>query len=164
MEASHVGRFDDFDEFGEISSNCQMHANKLNTWRPAMLADLTIISCLSVVFWSLAKYPQIRHICQIRHIRRIRRFVGTLVLTSFACILAFCKILSNSSYLPNSSNSRLCWYRSLEFTCLNFGIWRNIVKFAIFVITRISGHIWRMARMEMDCTLKKLAIFFKFLL
>ena len=43
MEASHVGGFDDFgecDKFGKISSNCQMHANKLNTWRPAMLADL----------------------------------------------------------------------------------------------------------------------------
>ena len=47
MEASHVGGFDDFgecDEFGEISSNCQMNANKLNTWRPAMLADLTILA------------------------------------------------------------------------------------------------------------------------
>ena len=33
----NVGGFDDFgesDEFGEISSNCQMNANKLNTWRP----------------------------------------------------------------------------------------------------------------------------------
>ena len=42
MEASHVGGFDDIgisDKFGEISSNCQMNANKLNTWRPAMLGD-----------------------------------------------------------------------------------------------------------------------------
>ena len=39
MDASYVGGFDDFgegDEFGKISSNCQMTANKLNTWRPAM--------------------------------------------------------------------------------------------------------------------------------
>ena len=31
----NVDGFDDFgesDEFGEISSNCQMNANKLNTW------------------------------------------------------------------------------------------------------------------------------------
>ena len=34
------GDFGEFDEFGGISSNCQMNANKLNTWRPAMLADL----------------------------------------------------------------------------------------------------------------------------
>ena len=47
MEGSHVDGFDDFgecDEFGEISSNCQMNANKLNTWSPAMLADLTILA------------------------------------------------------------------------------------------------------------------------
>ena len=28
------------DEFGKISSNSQMHANKLNTWKPAKLVDL----------------------------------------------------------------------------------------------------------------------------
>ena len=41
----NVGGFDDFgesDKFGEISSNCQMNANKLNTWRAAMLVDLTM--------------------------------------------------------------------------------------------------------------------------
>ena len=51
MEASHVGGFDDFDEFCKILSNCQMNENKLNTWRPAMLADLT----------TEAKYRQICH-------------------------------------------------------------------------------------------------------
>ena len=30
------------DEFGKISSNSQINANKLNTWKPAMLVDLTI--------------------------------------------------------------------------------------------------------------------------
>ena len=47
MEACHVGGFDDFgecDEFGEISPNCQVSANKLNTWKQAMLADLTILA------------------------------------------------------------------------------------------------------------------------
>ena len=58
MEACHVGGFDDFgecDEFGEISSNCQIHANKLNTWRPALLADLTILANVT----NLAKFRQI---------------------------------------------------------------------------------------------------------
>ena len=47
MEACHVGGFDDVgkcDKFGKLSSTCQIHANKLNTWRPAMLADLTILA------------------------------------------------------------------------------------------------------------------------
>ena len=47
MEASHVGGFDDFgecDEFGEISSNCEMNPNKFSTWRPDMLADKTILA------------------------------------------------------------------------------------------------------------------------
>ena len=43
------------DKFGKISSNCQMHANKLNTWRPAMLADLTILANVT----NLAKFHQI---------------------------------------------------------------------------------------------------------
>ena len=46
MEASHVGGFDDF---GEISSNRQMNANELSTWRPAMLADLTILASVKKV-------------------------------------------------------------------------------------------------------------------
>ena len=32
------------DEFGKISSNSQINANTLNTWKPAMLADLTILA------------------------------------------------------------------------------------------------------------------------
>ena len=59
----------------------------------------------SFVFWSLAKY------CQIRRIRRIRCSVGTLVSSSFACFLVFGKI---SSYSPNSPYSPLCWYPCLE--------------------------------------------------
>ena len=58
MEVSHVGRFHDFgecDEFDEILSNCQMNANKLNTWRPAMLADLTILANAT----NLANFHQI---------------------------------------------------------------------------------------------------------
>ena len=54
MEASHGGGFDDFGEcheFGEISSNCQINVNKLNTWKPAMLAvvkfAIFVIACIS---------------------------------------------------------------------------------------------------------------------
>ena len=49
MVASQVGGFDDFgdfgecDKFGKISPNCQVSANNLNTWKQAMLADLTIL-------------------------------------------------------------------------------------------------------------------------
>ena len=43
------------DEFGKILSNCQINANKLNTWRPAMLADLTILANVT----DLAKFHQI---------------------------------------------------------------------------------------------------------
>ena len=46
MEACRVSGFD---ELGKILSNCQMNANELNTWRAAMLADLT----------NLAKFSQI---------------------------------------------------------------------------------------------------------
>ena len=86
----------------------------------------------------------IPHICQIRCIRQIRHFVGALVLSSFAWILVFGKISSNSPYLPNLLYSwalPLRWYPCLEFIRLNFGLWRNIIKFAIFVIACISGHI-----------------------
>ena len=31
-------------EFGKISPNSQINANKLNTWKPAMLVDLMILS------------------------------------------------------------------------------------------------------------------------
>ena len=58
-------------EFGKISANSQINANKLNTWKPAMLVDLTIFE-----LQPLAKY---RQICQFRQIRRIRRSVGTLL-------------------------------------------------------------------------------------
>ena len=43
------------DEFGKISSNSQINANKLNKWKPAMLADLTIL----VNVTNLAKFRQI---------------------------------------------------------------------------------------------------------
>ena len=49
--------------------------------------------------------------------------------------MVFGEISSNSPHLPNSphsSNSPLCWYSCLELIRLNFGLWRNIVKFAIF--------------------------------
>ena len=52
MEARQCwGGFDDFgecDEFGKILSNCQMNANKLNTWRIAMLVDLTMQKMIQV--------------------------------------------------------------------------------------------------------------------
>ena len=31
-------------EFGKISPNSQINVNKLNTWKPAMLVDLTILA------------------------------------------------------------------------------------------------------------------------
>ena len=34
-------------EFGKISPNSQINANKLNTWKPAMLLDLTILAILT---------------------------------------------------------------------------------------------------------------------
>ena len=49
------------DEFGNISSNSQINANKLNTWRPAMLADLTILANVT----NLAKFRQIAKWMQI---------------------------------------------------------------------------------------------------
>ena len=58
MEASHVGGFDDFgecDEFVKKSLNCQMNANKLNTCKPAMLVDFTILANVTI----LAKFRQI---------------------------------------------------------------------------------------------------------
>ena len=58
MEASHVGGFDNF---GEISSNRQMNANKLSTWRPAMLADLTILASVK----KLAKFRQFHKCMQV---------------------------------------------------------------------------------------------------
>ena len=48
-------------EFGKISSNFQMNANKLNTWSPAMLADLMILANVT----NLAKYLQIPKQMQI---------------------------------------------------------------------------------------------------
>ena len=42
-------------EFGEIPSNCQLHVNKLNTWWPAMLEDLTILGNVT----NFAKFRQI---------------------------------------------------------------------------------------------------------
>ena len=39
------------------------------------------------------------------------------------------------------TNSPLCWYPCLELIRLNFGLWQNIVKFAIFVIACIFGQI-----------------------
>ena len=42
------------DEFGKISPNSQINANKLNTWKPAMLVDLTILANIT----NLAKFCQ----------------------------------------------------------------------------------------------------------
>ena len=49
------------DEFGKILSNCQIKANKLNTWKPSMLVDLTILANVtnSANFLQIAKYMQI---------------------------------------------------------------------------------------------------------
>ena len=49
------------DQFGNISSNSQINANKLNTWRPAMLVDLTILVNVTnlVKFCQIAKRMQI---------------------------------------------------------------------------------------------------------
>ena len=51
------------DKFGKISPNCQVSANKLNTWKQAMLVDLAILanvtnlaSCLDVVKVSVTGY------------------------------------------------------------------------------------------------------------
>ena len=49
------------DEFGKISSNSQINANKLDTWNPAMLADLTILANVT----NLAKFRQITKCMQI---------------------------------------------------------------------------------------------------
>ena len=57
MEASHDGRFDDSgerDRFGKILPNCQFNAKKLNTWKPAMMADLAILANAT----NLAKFCQ----------------------------------------------------------------------------------------------------------
>ena len=57
MEASHNGGFDDSGEcykFGKILPNCQVNAKKLNTWKPAMMADLTILANVT----NLAKFCQ----------------------------------------------------------------------------------------------------------
>ena len=86
----------------------------------------------STEFQSLAKYHQICHICQTC---RIRRPVGTLLLSLFNWISIFSKISSNLPYLPsspNSLNSLLCWYPSLELIQLNFSLWWNSVTFAMF--------------------------------
>ena len=85
----------------------------------------------STEFQSLAKYQQICNICQTC---RIRRPVGTLLLSLFNCISVFGQISSNLPYLPsspNSLNSLLCWYLSLELIQLNFSLWPNIIRFAI---------------------------------
>ena len=49
------------DEFGKILSNSQIDANKLNTWKPAMLVDLTILASVT----NLAKFRQIAKCMQI---------------------------------------------------------------------------------------------------
>ena len=48
-------------EFGKISSNSQTNADKLNRWKPAMLADLTIWANVM----NLAKFRQIAKCMQI---------------------------------------------------------------------------------------------------
>ena len=56
-------------------------------------------------------------------------------LTILAIMLAFGEISSNLPYSLNSlhsANFPLCWYPSLELIRPNFGLWRNIVKCAIF--------------------------------
>ena len=49
------------DEFGKISPNSQINANKLNTWKPAMLVDLTILANVT----NLAKFCQSAKCMQI---------------------------------------------------------------------------------------------------
>ena len=71
--------------------------------------------------------------CQVR---RIPRPVGTLLLISFNWISVFGEISSHSPYLPNSSNSPFCWYPSLKLIQLNFSLWRNIIRLAIFAKIR----------------------------
>ena len=61
MKASHVSDFGECDKFGKISSNCQIDANKLNTWKPAMLADLMIFANMT----NLAKFCQTAKSMQI---------------------------------------------------------------------------------------------------
>ena len=43
MEASRIDGFDDFGECGKILLNFPVCANKLNSWKRAMLTDLTIL-------------------------------------------------------------------------------------------------------------------------
>ena len=83
----------------------------------------------STEFQSLAKYHQICHICQTC---RIRRPVGTLLLSLFNWISVFGQISSDLPYVLSLSNSPPCWYPSPEFIQLNFSLWQNTVKFAIF--------------------------------
>ena len=47
-------------EFGKISPNSQINANKLNTWKPAMLVDLMILANVTNLakFCQSAKYMQ----------------------------------------------------------------------------------------------------------
>ena len=52
-------------EFGKISPNSQINANKLNTWKPAMLVDLTILPNVT----NLAKFCQSAKCMQILETR-----------------------------------------------------------------------------------------------
>ena len=47
-------------EFGKISPNSQINANKLNTWKPAMLVDLTILANVT----NLANLAILTKFCQ----------------------------------------------------------------------------------------------------
>ena len=49
------------DDFGKISPNSQINANKLNTWKPAMLVDWTILANIK----NLAKFCQSAKCMQI---------------------------------------------------------------------------------------------------
>ena len=42
------------DRFGKILPNCQFNTKKLNTWKPAMMADLAILANVT----NLAKFCQ----------------------------------------------------------------------------------------------------------
>ena len=151
MEACHVGGFDDvgkFDKFGKLSSNCQIHANKLNTWRPAMLADLTILAsvkklakfcqfhkCMQVSQTYKSKPWKSTNITVLENMKNCRHWGNNRHIHQTPEFQSLGEISSHSSYFPNSwnsSNSPLRWYPSLEFIQLNFSLWRSIVIFAIF--------------------------------
>ena len=59
-----LGRFHNCDKFDEISSNYQTYVNQLNTKKPAMMTDLTILTNFVKLpnLYKLAKHVEASHV------------------------------------------------------------------------------------------------------